>query len=241
MESRGGGEEGEIWSPAEADKAPAGLTREEYEELRGLIEERHTYRVAEGQCSSLLAQRVRAPGSAVWSVIRRFDRPQVYKHFIRSCTLKDDGGGIRVGCLREVSVISGLPANTSTERLDILDEERLVAGFSIIGGEHRLKNYRSVTTVSEFKRSDRGKEEEPGEDEIRSIVLESYIVDIPEGNTEDDTRLFADTVVRLNLQKLASVSEARASDRASRGYDGDEEDEQVDDQGTVKKRARGID
>ncbi|CAA7406666.1 unnamed protein product [Spirodela intermedia] len=240
MESGGGGAGGEIWSPTEADKAPAGLTREEYEELRGLIEERHTYRVAAGQCSSLLSQRVRAPASAVWSVVRRFDRPQVYKHFIRSCALKDDGGGIRVGCLREVSVISGLPANTSTERLDILDEERLVAGFSIIGGEHRLRNYRSVTTVSEFKRSDREKEE-AGEDEIRSIVLESYIVDIPEGNTEDDTRMFADTVVRLNLQKLASVSEARASDRASRGYDGDEEDEQVDHQGTVKKRARGID
>ena len=148
--------------------------------------------------------------------------------------MKDDGG-IRVGCLREVSVISGLPASTSTERLDILDDERLVAGFSIIGGEHRLKNYRSVTTVTEFRSSD------ASEDEIWSVVLESYIVDVPEGNTEEDTRLFADTVVRLNLQKLASVSQAMAGDRASKGYDGDEEDERLKQQAAVKKRAREID
>ncbi|CAA6669699.1 unnamed protein product [Spirodela intermedia] len=197
---------------------------------RALGEGKNFLRCGAHRCGPLPRARVRAPASAVWSVVRRFDRPQVYKHFIRSCALKDDGGGIRVGCLREVSYGAA----------GYLDEERLVAGFSIIGGEHRLRNYRSVTTVSEFKRSDREKEE-AGEDEIRSIVLESYIVDIPEGNTEDDTRMFADTVVRLNLQKLASVSEARASDRASRGYDGDEEDEQVDHQGTVKKRARGID
>jgi abscisic acid receptor PYR/PYL family len=42
-------------------------------------------------------------------------------------------------------------------------------------------------------------------------VLESYVVDVPEGNTEDDTRLFADTVIRLNLQKLKSVAEANAA------------------------------
>ena len=28
-----------------------------------------------------------------------------------------------------------------------------------------------------------------------------------EGNTEEDTRLFADTVIKLNLQKLASITE----------------------------------
>ena len=218
----------------ESEKIPPGITPEEFAQLKAAIAERHTYKVSAGQCSSLLSQRIRAPASAVWSVIRRFDRPQVYKHFIKSCAMKDDGG-IRVGCLREVSVISGLPASTSTERLDILDDERLVAGFSIIGGEHRLKNYRSVTTVTEFRSSD------ASEDEIWSVVLESYIVDVPEGNTEEDTRLFADTVVRLNLQKLASVSQAMAGDRASKGYDGDEEDERLKQQAAVKKRAREID
>ena len=44
---------------------------------------------------------------------------------------------------------------------------------------------------------------------IWTVVLESYVVDVPEGNTEDDTRMFADTVVRLNLQKLKSVVESR--------------------------------
>ncbi|OMO93238.1 hypothetical protein COLO4_17039 [Corchorus olitorius] len=107
-----------------------------------------------------------------------------------------------VGCTRDVNVISGLPAATSTERLDILDDERHVTGFSIIGGEHRLRNYRSVTTVHGLERD--GK--------VSTIVLESYVVDVPEGNTEEDTRLFADTVVKLNLQKLASVTEALARD-----------------------------
>ncbi|KAJ7943818.1 Abscisic acid receptor like [Quillaja saponaria] len=104
-----------------------------------------------------------------------------------------------------VNVISGLPAATSTERLDILDDDRYITGFSITGGEHRLRNYRSVTTVHEFDHHD-GK---------RTVVLESYIVDVPEGNTGEDTLLFADTVVRLNLQKLASV--VQRTDRDGNG------------------------
>ncbi|XP_010933482.1 abscisic acid receptor PYR1 [Elaeis guineensis] len=194
----GGSQEEESRSAAAG--VPAGLTAEEQEEVRPTIEEYHRYRVGPGQCSSLLSQRIRAPAATVWSVVRSFDRPQIYKHFIRSCAIKG-GGEVRVGCLREVSVISGLPASTSTERLDVLDEDRRVAGFSIIGGEHRLRNYRSVTTVTEFR---------PG-GEIWTVVLESYVVDVPEGNTVDDTRLFADTFVRLNLQKLASVTEAMAA------------------------------
>ena len=59
---------------------------------------------------------------------------------------------------------------------------------------------RSVTTVNELAG--------PG---ICTVVLESYVVDVPDGNTEDDTRLFADTVIRLNLQKLKSVAEANAA------------------------------
>ncbi|MQL88891.1 hypothetical protein Taro_021458 [Colocasia esculenta] len=251
METGGGGaEEGEGASRAKAAEGsleevpPVGLTLEEHEELRGTIDRHHTYQVAEGQCSSLLSQRVRAPASAVWSVVRRFDRPQVYKHFIRSCALKDDGsggGGVRVGCLREVCVISGLPASTSTERLDLLDEENHVAGFSIIGGEHRLRNYRSVTTVNEFRRPDNEGDGEGGGGgggaEIWSVVLESYVVDVPKGNTEEDTRLFADTFVRLNLQKLASVSEAIASGRTN-PFDEDDE-EQLYRRSTKKKRSAG--
>lgn len=180
---------------------PPGLTQDEFDEIRRFVSEFHTYQVGRGHCSSLLAQRIHAPLDAVWSVIRRFDKPQTYKHFIRSCTVID-GFKMTVGCTRDVNVISGLPAATSTERLDILDDERHVTGFSIIGGEHRLRNYRSVTTVHEFQRDGR----------IWTVVLESYVVDVPEGNTEEDARLFADTVVRLNLQKLASVTEGQARD-----------------------------
>ncbi|XP_052208843.1 abscisic acid receptor PYR1 [Diospyros lotus] len=180
---------------------PPGLTQDEFDELKSLIAEFHAYPLVSGQCSSLLSQRIHAPPDVVWSVVRRFDKPQTYKHFIKSCVVKE-GFEMIVGCTRDVNVISGLPAATSTERLDILDDDRHVTGFSIIGGEHRLRNYRSVTTVHGFERDGR----------IWTVVLESYVVDVPEGNTEEDTRLFADTVVKLNLQKLATFSEGLARD-----------------------------
>ncbi|WJX39599.1 Abscisic acid receptor pyl1 [Trifolium repens] len=179
---------------------PSGLTQHEFDSLTPFITEHHTYLIGSGQCSTLLAQRIHAPPETVWSVVRSFDKPQIYKHFIKSCSVKD-GFQMKVGCTRDVNVISGLPAATSTERLDLLDDNLRVTGFSIIGGEHRLTNYRSVTSVHGF---DNG--------EIWTVVLESYIVDVPEGNTEEDTRLFADTVVKLNLQKLASVTEGKNRD-----------------------------
>ncbi|CAL0331578.1 unnamed protein product [Lupinus luteus] len=175
---------------------PSGLTPDEFETLKPAITEHHTYLSGPGQCSTLLAQRIHAPPQTVWSAVRRFDKPHLYKHFIKSCSVKEPFN-MTVGCTREVNVISGLPAATSTERLDILDDDRHVTGFSIIGGEHRLRNYRSVTSVHGFDR----------DGEIWTVVLESYMVDVPEGNTEEDTRLFADTVVKLNLQKLASLTE----------------------------------
>ncbi|KAA8522055.1 hypothetical protein F0562_012631 [Nyssa sinensis] len=178
---------------------PQGLTQNEFDELKESIAEFHRYQVNTGQCSSLIARRVHAPLNNVWSVVRHFDKPQTYKHFIKSCNV-EEGFSMTVGRTREVNVISGLPAATSTERLDILDDDRHVTGFTIIGGEHRLRNYRSVTTVHGFERD--GK--------IWSVVLESYVVDVPEGNTGEDTRLFADTVVKLNLRKLASVTEGLA-------------------------------
>ncbi|KAK4364620.1 hypothetical protein RND71_015978 [Anisodus tanguticus] len=177
------------------------LTPDEYQQLSPSITEFHSYRVNSGQCSSLLAQRIHAPAKTVWTVVRRFDKPQTYKHFIKSCSVSDNFH-MSVGSTRDVSVISGLPAATSTERLDILDDDRKVTGFSIIGGEHRLRNYKSVTTVHGFEEKDGG--------EIWTVVLESYVVDVPEGNTEEDTRLFADTIVKLNLQKLANVNESLA-------------------------------
>lgn len=152
------------------------------------------------RCSSVVVQRVEAPVSVVWSLVRRFDEPQVYKNFVRNCFMRGD---LKVGSLREIRVISGLPAATSTERLDILDEERHILSFSIVGGDHRLSNYRSITTLHE--RLTNGK---PG-----TIVIESYVVDVPHGNTKEDTCLFVDTIVKCNLQSLAHISQHLCSHR----------------------------
>lgn len=56
-----------------------------------------------------------------------------------------------------------------------------------------------MTTVDEFEDGNGGK---------YCVVLESYTVDIPEGNSAEDTKMLADTVVKLNLQKLAAAAVA---------------------------------
>ncbi|KAM0827965.1 hypothetical protein ACQ4PT_067851 [Festuca glaucescens] len=173
-----------------------GVTEAERAALEGTVRAHHTFpgRVPGATCTSLVARRVAAPVRAVWPIVRSFGNPQRYKHFVRTCALAA-GDGASVGSVREVTVVSGLPASTSTERLEILDDDRHILSFSVVGGEHRLRNYRSVTSVTEFQ---------PGP---YCVVVESYVVDVPEGNTEEDTRMFTDTVVKLNLQKLASVAE----------------------------------
>jgi abscisic acid receptor (PYR/PYL family) len=149
----------------------------------------HTHDVGPDQCCSSVVQMIHAPPESVWALVRRFDNPKVYKNFIRQCRIVQ-GDGLHVGDLREVMVVSGLPAVSSTERLEILDEERHVISFSVVGGDHRLKNYRSVTTLH-------------ASDDEGTVVVESYIVDVPPGNTEEETLSFVDTIVRCNLQSLA--------------------------------------
>jgi|UniRef100_A0A804NBH4 abscisic acid receptor PYR/PYL family len=151
----------------------------------------HEHAVAAGQCCSVMVQSIAAPADAVWSLVRRFDQPQGYKRFIRSCHLVD-GDGVEVGSVRELLVVSGLPAENSRERLEIRDDERRVISFRILGGDHRLANYRSVTTVHEAA----------SEGGPLTMVVESYVVDVPPGNTVEETRIFVDTIVRCNLQSL---------------------------------------
>ncbi|XP_047327415.1 abscisic acid receptor PYL4-like [Impatiens glandulifera] len=153
----------------------------------------HTHTVGPNQCFSVLVQTIDAPIDAVWSLVRRFDNPQAYKHFLKSCQLIDGHGD--VGTLREVHVVSGLPAASSTERLEILDDERHVISFSVVGGVHRLNNYRSVTSLHKCP------------DGTKTVVVESYVVDVPQGNTKEETIMFADTIVRCNLQSLARNAE----------------------------------
>ncbi|KAK4343574.1 hypothetical protein RND71_036668 [Anisodus tanguticus] len=151
----------------------------------------HTHSVGPTQCCSAVVQTISAPIDAVWSVVRRFDNPQAYKHFLKSCHVIIGDGD--VGTLREVKIISGLPAAFSMERLEILDDVEHVISFSVVGGDHRLNNYRSVTTLH-------------GDDK-GTVVVESYVVDIPQGNTKEETCVFVDTIVRCNLQSLAQIAE----------------------------------
>ncbi|WOL05554.1 abscisic acid receptor PYL4-like [Canna indica] len=66
--------------------------------------------------SSALTQVVSAPAVAVWSVVRLFDEPQVYKHFIKSCGVLVLVGDDDMGTLREVCVVSGLHASLHQHR-----------------------------------------------------------------------------------------------------------------------------
>ncbi|KAI5007148.1 hypothetical protein ZWY2020_047096 [Hordeum vulgare] len=168
----------------------------------GEVARHHEHAAGAGQCCSAVVQAIAAPVEAVWSVVRRFDRPQAYKRFIKSCRLVDGDGGA-VGSVREVRVVSGLPGTSSRERLEILDDERRVLSFRIVGGEHRLANYRSVTTVNEVAPTVAGAPRV-------TLVVESYVVDVPPGNTGDETRMFVDTIVRCNLQSLARTAEQLA-------------------------------
>lgn len=153
----------------------------------------HAHAVGPDQCCSALTQQISAPISAVWPVVRRFDNPQAYKHFVKSCHVVNGDGN--VGTVREIRVISGLPAANSTERLEILDDERHVISFSMVGGDHRLANYKSVTTLH------------PSPDGKGTVVVESFVVDTPPGNTKEETCVFVDTIVRCNLQSLAQIAE----------------------------------
>ncbi|KAG1346736.1 Abscisic acid receptor PYR1 [Cocos nucifera] len=159
-----------------------------------MVDQYHNSEMVRGQCGSFHVQHVAAPSMVVWSVARQFDRPDLYKRFVRTCALRAGDGRVP-GSVREVCVVSGLPAETSTERLDELDDDRRVIRFTIVGGDHRLRNYRSTTTVHD------------GGSAGRAVVVESYVVDVPPGSTEEETCLFVDTIIRCNLRSLAHVAE----------------------------------
>jgi len=155
----------------------------------------HEHALAAGQCCSAIVHQIAAPVDEVWALVRRFDQPQAYKSFVKSCQLVD-GDGATVGSVRELVVVSGLPADNSRERLEILDDERRVISFRILGGEHRLSNYRSVTTVHEAEAA-------APDGRPFTVVAESYVVDVPSGNTAEETCIFINTIIQANLQNLA--------------------------------------
>ncbi|XP_047951669.1 abscisic acid receptor PYL12-like [Salvia hispanica] len=159
-----------------------------------MISLHHSPRLSANQCGSVVTQTIQAPLPLVWSVVRQFDEPQAYKQFVKHCGLSSGDGG--AGSVRELTVVSGLPAERSTERLDRLDDESHVMVISIIGGDHKLVNYRSTTTLHE------------GGD--NTVVMESYVVDIPADSCEEDTCLFAETIIGCNLKSLAKLAEKMA-------------------------------
>nr|BBD74753.1 abscisic acid receptor PYL 7 [Striga hermonthica] len=171
------------------------------ERMRALY---HTHTLNPNQCGSMLTQSIRAPLPLVWSLVRDFARPQAYKQYVRSCHLSSGDGG--PGSVREVTVVSGLPAVRSTEVLERLSDERHVMVVRIIGGDHRLVNYRSTVTLHEEE-----DEEEEGGGTL-TVVMESYVVDVPVDSCESDTCVFADTIIGLNLKSLAAVAERMAAD-----------------------------
>ncbi|KAM3684778.1 hypothetical protein ACB094_11G069400 [Castanea mollissima] len=157
----------------------------------------HRHEPGENQCTSALVKHIKAPVHLVWSLVRRFDQPQKYKPFVSRCVVNGDLG---IGSVREVNVKSGLPATTSTERLELLNDEEHILGIRIVGGDHRLRNYSSIITVHPEVIDGR-----PG-----TLVIESFLVDVPDGNTMEDTRYFVEALIRCNLKSLADVSERMA-------------------------------
>ncbi|XP_059651266.1 abscisic acid receptor PYL3-like [Cornus florida] len=166
------------------------------------ISRHHKHDPKENQCTSVIFLHIKAPIHLVWSLVRRFDQPQNYKPFVSRCFMQGD---LNIGSVREVNVRSGLPATTSTEMLELLDDEEHILGIRIVGGDHRLKNYSSVITVHPEIIDGR-----PG-----TLVIESFVVDVPDGNTKDETCFFVKALINCNLKALSEVSERMAmQDRA---------------------------
>ncbi|KAL3652768.1 Abscisic acid receptor pyl3 [Castilleja foliolosa] len=154
----------------------------------------HKHDVGEDQCTSSLVKHIKDPLPLVWSLVRRFDQPQIYKPFVSRCVINGD---MQIGTVREVNVKSGLPATVSKERLELLDDEEHILSMRIVGGDLRLKNYSSIITVHPEIIDGR-----PG-----TLAIESFVVDVPEGNTKDETCYFVEALIKCNLVSLADISE----------------------------------
>ncbi|KAJ4770103.1 Abscisic acid receptor PYL8 [Rhynchospora pubera] len=185
-----------LWRLAdEMDPSEDRLTSVDSEYLRRL----HQHDLRENQCTSMVFKHIKAPVNLVWSLVRRFDQPEKYKPFISRCVVQN--GNLEIGSVREVNVKSGLPATTSTERLEKLDDNQRLLSVKIVGGDHRLKNYSSILTVHP----------EIIDGQPGTLVVESFAVDIPDGNTDDETCFFVKALLKCNLKSLADVSERLVS------------------------------
>uniref|UniRef100_A0ACD5WSP1 Uncharacterized protein n=1 Tax=Avena sativa TaxID=4498 RepID=A0ACD5WSP1_AVESA len=156
----------------------------------------HRREPADNQCTSVVIKHIKAPVQIVWSLVRRFDQPQLFKRYIRECLMH---GNIETGSVREVSVQTGFPATRSTERLEMLDDNERIISVKLVGGDHVLKNYLSILTVHP----------EVIDGHPGTLVIESFVVDVPKENTKDEICYFVKTLLNWNLGSLADVSEER--------------------------------
>ncbi|GJW07723.1 abscisic acid receptor PYL9 [Tanacetum coccineum] len=81
--------------------------------------------------------------------------------------------------------------------MELLDDDEHILGIKIIDGDHRLKNYSSILMVHP----------EIIEERSGTLVIESFVVDIPDGNTNDETCYFVKSLINCNLNSLLEVSE----------------------------------
>uniref|UniRef100_A0A0D9XB58 Bet v I/Major latex protein domain-containing protein n=1 Tax=Leersia perrieri TaxID=77586 RepID=A0A0D9XB58_9ORYZ len=153
-----------------------------------------------GQCSSTVVMRIKAPVHLVWSIVRRFDEPHIFQPFVRGCKIH---GSVAVGCVREVDFKSSFPAKSNVEKLEILDDKEHIISIRIIGGDLRLKNYSSILTANP----------EVIDGQPATLVTKSFVVDVPQGNTADETRHFVEFLMQCNLRSLALVSERLLAQR----------------------------
>ncbi|KAF7102283.1 hypothetical protein CFC21_103440 [Triticum aestivum] len=179
----------EIWRPWDEHTV---LRPEEMEYVRQF----HQHEPGANQCTSFIAKHIKAPLQTVWSLVRRFDEPQVFKPFVEKCVMQ---GNIEPGCVREVTIKSGLPGTWSTERLELLDDNEHILSVKFIDGDHPLKNYSSILTVHHEVIGGH-----PG-----ALVIESFVVDIPEENTENEIFYLVGNFIKINHNLLADVSERR--------------------------------
>ncbi|KAL6325211.1 hypothetical protein AAG906_023056 [Vitis piasezkii] len=87
-------------------------------QVPNVVSRHHTHFVGPNQCCSAVVQQIAALISTVWSVVRRFNNPQAYNHFVKSCHVVV--GDNDVDTLHEVHVISGLPVANRTKALHVV-------------------------------------------------------------------------------------------------------------------------
>ena len=85
-----------------------------------------------------------------------------------------------------------------------------LTGLWLINCDAELQNYSSIVTAHPETIDGR-----PG-----TLVIESCVVDVPEGNTKDETCYFVEALIKCNLKSLADVSERLALQDRTEPIDG---------------------